>query len=358
MIWRGEDRPTVFILGAGATRGAIGHVLLNQKRLKPPLNGDFFKVAKTYATAHKPTSDIHGRYAKLRAALKADFKLKGEPMMEEAFSLLYVSKDFPGVFGTGRGRRPKRGTRREIADFLKLTFGMLSALDDQHARHTLYDDMANSVGPGDTIITLNYDTTLDSALVRAGWDPRAGYGLMGAREKVKWQPATADASSAMDKVKLLKLHGSLNWWVRGSYSKLSGVFDKKPAKVTRPRRNEVSRHIRQIVPPIFGKFFGHQHWGHLWLQAFTALCESDIVVVVGCSLVDSDFHLRALVQRAATVRKKAGSPFRCGIFVDRTRIRRRWQRAFRGAIAIAEPFPNFAAFSNCYLRGRDDGKEE
>src|SRR5262245_33562977 len=178
MIWRGEEHQTVFILGAGATRGAIGHVLLNQKRLKPPLNGDFFKVAKTYVSAHKPTSDIRGRYTRLRAALKDEFKLKGDPMMEEAFSLLYVSKDFPGVFGTGRGRRPRRGTRREIADFLRLTFGMLSALDEQRDRPTLYDEMAKSVGPRDTIITLNYDTTLDSALVRAGWDPRAGYGLM------------------------------------------------------------------------------------------------------------------------------------------------------------------------------------
>ena len=147
MIWRGEDRPTVFILGAGATRGAIRHVLVNRKRLKPPLNGDFFRVAKTYVSAHNPTSDIHARYRKLRAALKTEFKLKGDPMMEEAFSLLYVSKDFPGVFGTGRGRRPKRGTRREIADFLRITFGMLSALDQRHLNgDTLYDAMARSLG--------------------------------------------------------------------------------------------------------------------------------------------------------------------------------------------------------------------
>ncbi len=358
MIWKGQDHPTVFILGAGATRGAIGHVVLNRKRLKPPLNGDFFRVAKTFVSAHSPTSQIKNRYTQLLAALKAEFKLTGDPKMEEAFSLLYVSKDFPGVFGTGRGRRPRHGTRKEIGDFLRITFGVLGALDEQSARDTLYDSMAKSVGANDTIITLNYDTTLDSALVRAGWDPKVGYGLMGGRDKVKWRIPAADVSKQMSAVRLLKLHGSLNWYVRGSYSRLSGVFDKKPAIVTRPRRNERSGYIRQIVPPIFGKFFGHPHWGHLWLQAFNALCESELVVVIGCSLVDTDFHLRALVQRAATVRKKAGSPFRCGIFVDRTRIRRRWQRALKGAVGQADTFSDFAAFSSRYLRGRQNGKTE
>jgi hypothetical protein len=276
--------------------------------------------------------------------------------MEEAFSLLYVSKDFPGVFGTGKGRKPKPGTRKEIADFLTITFGMLASLDGTKPRVALYDDLAASLGPRDTIITLNYDTTLDSSLVRAGWDPRVGYGLMGGKGKVKWRvPAP---SARMSGVRLFKLHGSVNWFVRGSYGRLSRVFDKKPSVVTRPRRNERSGYIRQIVPPIFGKFFGHPHWGHLWLQAFKALCQSETVVVIGCSLVDTDFHLRALVQRAVTVRKDAGSPFRCGVFVDRARIRRRWQRALKGAVTQAKTFSNFADFSKRHLRGLDNGKNE
>jgi hypothetical protein len=43
---------TVFFLGAGASRGAVDHVLLDQKRIKPPLNNDFFKIAATFARAH------------------------------------------------------------------------------------------------------------------------------------------------------------------------------------------------------------------------------------------------------------------------------------------------------------------
>ena len=356
MIWKGQDRRTVFVLGAGATRGALGHVMVNRKRLKPPLNGDFFRVAKTFVNAHAESSGLRGRYTRLLAALKDEFKLKGDPQMEEAFSLLYVSKDFPGVFGSGRGRRPKPGTRREISDFLTITFGMLAALDGTKARVALYDQLAESLGPRDAIITLNYDTTLDSALVRAGWNPRAGYGLLGGENKVKWHVPSASLSPHMSGVRLLKLHGSVNWFVRGSYGRLSRVFDNKPAIVTKPRRNERAGHIRQIVPPIFGKFFGHKHWGTLWLQAFTALCEADVLVVVGCSLIHTDFHLRALVQRAATVRKKNGSQFRCGIFVDRVTVRRRWRKALTGAVNHVEAFADFASFSERHLRGRSNGQ--
>jgi SIR2-like domain len=358
MIWKGHERRTVFILGAGATRGALGHVVINRKRLKPPLNGDFFRVAKTFVSAHAESSGLRGRYAKLRAALKDEFRLKGDPQMEEAFSLLYVSKDFPGVCGSGQGRKPKPGTRREIADFLTITFGMLSALDGTKARINLYDHLAASVGPQDSIITLNYDTTLDSALVRAGWDPSAGYGLMGGKDKVKWRVPKAGLSERMSSVRLLKLHGSVNWFVRGTYGRLSRVFDNKPSMVTKPRHNECAGHIRQIVPPIFGKFFGHKHWGHLWLQAFKALCKADVIVVVGCSLIHTDFHLRALVQRAATVRKKNGSKFQGGIFVDKVTVRRRWQKALTGAIRQAEAFADFASFSERHLRGTSNGQAE
>jgi hypothetical protein len=356
MIWAGHDRRTVFILGAGATRGALGHVTINRKRIKPPLNGDFFRVAKTFVSAHAESSGLRGRYTKLRKALKDEFKLKGDPQMEEAFSLLYVSKDFPGVFGSGRGRRPQPGTRKEISDFLTITFGMLAALDGTKSRVALYDQLAGSLGSRDAVITLNYDTTLDSALVRAGWDPRAGYGLLGGKNKVKWHVSRANLSPHLSGVRLLKLHGSVNWFVRGSYGRLSQVFDKKPAVVTKPRRNERAGHIRQIVPPIFGKFFSHKHWGKLWLQAFADLCEADLVVVIGCSLVPSDFHLRALVQRAATVRKKSGSQFHRGIFVDKAKVRRRWQKALSGAVNQVEAFSNFASFSKRHLRGRLNGE--
>ena len=58
------------------------------------------------------------------------------------------------------------------------------------------------VQPGDTIITFNYDDSLERELARAGkWDVSAGYGF---------EIGGLRGESA---VRVLKLHGSINWLV-------------------------------------------------------------------------------------------------------------------------------------------------
>lgn len=140
----GKTLKTVFLLGAGATRGAVRHVLLRGKRLKSPLNRDFFEVAETYVRAHGASSAEGKRLRRVRKAFKNDLPVKGLPTMEEAFSLLYMAKDFPEIYKTGRGRRVKPGERQEIHDFLKLVYGVLLALDNRNAEpNTGYDRLAS-----------------------------------------------------------------------------------------------------------------------------------------------------------------------------------------------------------------------
>jgi len=336
------SRKTAIILGAGATRGAIGHVLLKRKRLKAPLNFDFFKIAETYARAKGSTATAKLR--RLRHVFKTELPLGRDLTLEQAFSLLYVAKDFPEVFRIRPGRKPVAGQSGEIYDFLDLLFGVLHELDRQ-ADETGYDRLVGALESGDSILTLNYDTCLDSALYRAGWDPKTGYKLTGGQQKCAWLQNTIGGRKPLKNVTLLKLHGSLNWWVRSTNSKLSDVFSKKPAMVTPPRGNAKAGYLRQIVPPIHGKFFSHGHWQHLWKTAHEALCEADRLVV-GCSIVDTDFHFQAFL-RSVAVRRKSSNRFREVILVDKVSIRRRWKRIFRGAAdgpAYRSPFKNLEAF--------------
>ena len=90
MLIRNKKFTAVFILGAGATRGAVSHVVVNRKRIKPPLNADFFTVAKTYAKAKGSSSTDAKRLARLRRVFKEEIPVRGLPTMEEAFSLLYI----------------------------------------------------------------------------------------------------------------------------------------------------------------------------------------------------------------------------------------------------------------------------
>lgn len=341
---REKDHRTVFILGAGATRGAIKHVVLNKKRIKPPLNADFFKVAETYAKAKGKSSVDAKRLDRLKRVFREDIPFKGLPTMEEAFSLLYIAKDFPDIYNKGPGKRPEAGNRREIEDFLYLTFDILALLDRSADHNTGYDRLAGQLGTDDAIISLNYDTLLDSALVRRGWSPKTGYKLGGVKRKIEWEADLIDESAHLAGVSLIKLHGSINWFVRGSYAGLSKVFASKPVLVSGPRRNEKGNHIRQIVPPIYGKIFEHVHWRSLWKKAFLELCEADLLVVIGCSLIDTDFHLRALISRMVKHRKESSQPFKRGILVADIKTRRKWEKALKGSCRKMTGFPRFEAF--------------
>lgn len=343
MLFAGRDRRTVFLLGAGATRGALKHVLLNKKRVKPPLNSDFFQVAATYGRAHGKRSATARRVQRLLKAFKTDIPIRGTPTMEEAFSLLYVAKDFPDIYGAARGRRLTAGYRRDVEDFLVLTSDLLRDVD-RLSPITAYDQLVRQLGSGDQIITLNYDTLLDSALVRAGWDPKRGYGLGITSSKIQWRPVGVEGADRLRNVKLLKLHGSVNWHVKGAYSTLRRVFETKPTRVTQPRSNDIGGCIRQIIPPVYGKVFQHKHWQLLWKQAYRELAAAEVLVVIGSSLIDTDFHLRALLSRMASKRKIEQSPLYALVLVDKARVRRKWRRVFRGRFKKEMTFRTFQAF--------------
>lgn len=351
MLLKGVDYKTVFLLGAGATRGAVRHVLVKQKRLKPPLNGDFFDVAATFVRAYGTESIEAKRLGRLNRFFKEELPIKGKPPMETAFSLLYVVKDFHEIYRDGPGRKPLPGERREVEDFLLLVFRILCALDDHAPGKNGYDRLVSRLGSKDTLITLNYDTLLDSALVRRGWNPKMGYGLSGGSKKIDWKPKRSADNSSVSAVRLLKLHGSLNWFVRGSFSDISAVFERKPVRVSAPRRNEINKHVRQIIPPIYGKFFRHVHWRTLWEKAYKALRDAEMLVIVGCSLVDTDFHLRALISRVSQYRKKSAKPFRHAFLVDHSlKVRRKWMTSIKGSTKKVSSIKGFEQFLRKELR--------
>lgn len=355
MIWNGIPRKTVFILGAGATRGAFPHVRVHGQKICAPLNWDFFKIAESFVRAHGTGGGFAKRYGRIRKVFRDEFPTRGRwPIpMEEAFSLLYVSKDFPEIYVPSRGRHRKPGSRREIEDFLRLTFGILSAIEAKVNPTNLYVRLVSHVEAGDTILTLNYDTLLDSALVSAGWDPVKGYGLIGGSGKIRWTRPKPEPSATLAEVKLLKLHGSLNWYVRGSFTNLTEIFEKKPSKIMisgTPRVNEFAHFVRQIAPPIYGKFFGHKHWRTLWATAHEALVDAEVLVIVGCSLVDTDFHLGGMLSHAVKVRKGGHRPFTQVVTVDRTRVRRKWLRLLKGCVTANLPYSSFQKFARSHLK--------
>jgi hypothetical protein len=134
---------------------------------------------------------------------------------------------------------------------------------------------------------------------------------------------------------------------------LADVFAKKPSKVViskPPRMNEYGGHVRQIIPPIYGKFFSHPHWQRLWKAAHTALVEADTFVIIGYSLVESDFHLSGMLSNAIKRRKEAERPFRLTVAVDKSlAVRRKWLKFVRGCTNTRLHYPRFKDFAQEHL---------
>ena len=198
-------------------------------------------------------SQGYRRLSRLKKVFTDEIPIRGYPTMEEAFSLLFIAKDFPEIYKVGPGKRPLPGTRKEIEAFLYLTFEILALLDLENKRTTGYDRLATVLHSDDTVVSLNYDTLLDSALVRRGWNPKTGYPARRRQWKSQMETKPKKCERYLSGVSLLKLHGSINWFVRSSYNSLSKVFESKPVRVTAPRRNDLAKHIWQTVSPIYGK---------------------------------------------------------------------------------------------------------
>lgn len=346
---------TTIFLGAGATRGAVKGFQGGGVRISPPLNSDFLSIIKKFVSNQKDNS-LNIRLDRLVNFLHDEIGItknrKPSPSMEEIFSLLYSSKDFPEIYKKRRGATPKSFV--QVDDFLILATRIFKEIENSSKSRkskNLYDKLANYLENGDSIITINYDTLMDSALLKHGWDARSGYGLNNPSSKKFIGFSKSKKKTPGLSVELFKLHGSFNWFIKkGKDENLGVLFTKKPSLIYNPgnnRWNEKTNYLRQIIPPIYGKFFSHDFWQVLWKKAFESLLSCEYLVVIGCSLIPTDFHLNALFGRVKAIRKMQKRPFKKVIVIDRDRDKKpqkRFKDILRGSKNKFESLSTFDDF--------------
>jgi hypothetical protein len=179
----------------------------------------------------------------------------------------------------------------------------------------LYKRLAyERVRVGDVIITFNYDVACERQLKQAGlWEIGDGYGFS----------IRLDALPP-SKVKVLKLHGSTNWFgqmFRGSrgISQVSDVYGPRPIIFFQPdleffgyptelrdrlaSADEATGHAVMIMPTLHKRFFeqtlfGREwepFWSDLWGQAGSALAASEKIVIIGYGMASVDEKARELM---------------------------------------------------------------
>lgn len=286
----------VFILGAGATRGA-SFVDPAVNPCLPPLDADF------YNQLQRIRNDKHRDL--VENVIKDTVELFGTNFrvtMETAFTLLEQMTRM--IATTGETRDFKRKDLEEkknrliqaIAAVFEESMCQQQAANKQtrKTRDCQYHKaLVEKLNKGDSIITFNYDCLIDEALKRHGsgkWNPRYGYGFkLGGRGKNlsgddKWRPSKVAPKD--DTVKLYKLHGSLHFIVSGE-------------KVTLKQRPYTKQHGKlrfTVIPPESSKRYDEGVFAHLWKQAGQAIHGAETLVVIGYSIPVADSHANALLR--------------------------------------------------------------
>lgn len=320
----------LFVLGAGATRGA-SFVDPTLDPCIPPLDGDFFtQLQRVQNPKHKTLiSDV------MRDVVEV-FGINFDVTMETVFSTLEHTIRI--LETTGDNRHFKRKELAEKRDRLEQAIAVV--LEDSLAEKdivgrssltmracTFHDALVELLKSGDEVISFNYDCLLDDSLRRLGngkWNARYGYGFdLGPRGKSLsgddyWQPAVPAAQS--DTIKVHKLHGSLHFDITGS--------DHKPqVKLKqRPYTKQYGNLRFSIIPPEWHKAYDRGAFAKLWKQAATAIYRAKNVVAIGYSLPPTDLHSTALFRTSVkskslrslvTVNPEQESRSRCRVIFQR-----------------------------------------
>lgn len=291
---------TIFVLGAGASIHAgyplaskMGGELLQFMLAYPH---DWFQAsARTLVQEFGQSPNIEDLISEIEAKIDA---LEGAQSYEERLLRSNL------VYG-----------RSHVTHCLRAWF---QVLHKNPAR--LYAELADRlVKPGDFVITFNYDDSLDRELKRAGkWDLAHGYGF------------PLGDTNANSPVRVLKLHGSINWILSifgGRTSgkmfvspRGSGALGEYPAIAATDTKylgySEFSGRVftggavsmdSVILPGRCKRFFvetsfGRElewFWNSLWDQGAQALNKADRVVICGYSMPKADERARQLLLEQA-----------------------------------------------------------
>lgn len=208
---------TLYIIGAGCSRN-YDQSNSPVPGLKPPLNKDFFKMAKKVIDYYdlnfmyspilgldhlvKDINHLCGRYShtgRYNSKVLNDERLNLENVMNfYHLQELILEQDFQFYFAA---------TRRSsvLNDLLAYTISesIGGPICNKHVR------LAKKIQKGDFIWNFNYDFLLDSALYAQNKFADSGYAIRFDYSLVddKWRKLDDNASP----ITMLKLHGSLNW---------------------------------------------------------------------------------------------------------------------------------------------------
>jgi len=176
-----------------------------------------------------------------------------------------------------------------------------------------------------TLITFNYDPLIEcvvgTQLLRDGSLGEPVYWAEITGNVPSWPPGSMRlAAEKAHTLRLLKLHGSLNWyWSPGDPAGVSiarrdlpGIFDAPQPYNEDDRRRELPGRVPFVVPPsaVKSSYYRNPLIREIWQQAAVALRTATRIFLIGYSLPPSDLTFANMLidslNPPATLRNRAG----------------------------------------------------
>jgi hypothetical protein len=292
---------TVFILGAGATRGCS---FVNDRKRKghclPPLDSDFFtQLQRVSSSAHSK------RIKELISGIVQWFGPNYSLGMEQVFVHLEHADKMLRHLGRDAGddhsklTKLKRNLEQSIAIVLgeSLTKVKAGGAGSYELLECDWHDIIveRIAEQRDAFISFNYDCVLDDSLRRKGsgkWNAHYGY-CFKLKSKGKglsgydyWTPdgMPLDRNNT---ILVHKVHGSLH------FKEDNRGVTLKQRPYGNPRAASGDMHF-SIIPPESSKSYDRGRFGLTMQQAYHSLRDATRLVVIGYSLPLSDQHAEAL----------------------------------------------------------------
>jgi hypothetical protein len=282
----GQKGRGCLVLGAGATRGAT---FVERSTLPlPPLDADFFtQIQRMTNPANRA---IAGRLLRFVVGeFGVGFRLTMEQFFTQVETLPQVFEQLRIVRGPSY-RQPERALkvfRQTLAAVFQES--LLTEVNGERIHHRCgsHNRLAGSLDGLDTVISFNYDCVVEESLrVNCpAWNPRHSYGIKFKNADYSYwdYQAKGNRRDRRNFVRLLKMHGSMNWYRDGDGISLSPQAYLPGAE-------------HAIVPPQWQKdVIGQKSlFRPIWREARAALESAKYLVIAGYSAPMTDLLAQTL----------------------------------------------------------------
>lgn len=282
----------VFFFGAGASKaegGPLTSELLFESLNHSMVPGEFTTIVKRFLKDFFGIDDT----SKLKSA-------KELPGFEELLTLVDVAilkqEELSAFWNTNNLRQLREALVYCMARILRMKLSSSSVAEPCQEYHQKFvasildqENFASS----NSFLSLNYDILLDNPILARYPDIDIDYGV---NFRNIHEPRQDRG------MKLLKLHGSLNWAFCPVCNSVKlyregKISDKIIAeKIPCDRDGAIQRPL--LIPPTWLKVYDNAHLTRIWLESERVLRKANSVFFIGYSLPESDFHVRYLLKKS------------------------------------------------------------